>query len=170
MVILNSIISLREKSREERRNNLKQKLIVKDLPYVYGLMAMAISSGLIGVSVLQQVSEYVPESVKNEIQKSVAQIDAGMSFAEALTSWSENVHLRPLAHLLVESQESGVSALATLDLMSRDAANKVRRNTETSLKQLPVTMLFPLVLCILPAFILLSVLPTLISGLSVIDW
>ena len=63
MVILNKIINLRHRSREERKNSLKQKLIVKDLPYVYGLIAMAISSGLTGVSALRQVCEYVPESV-----------------------------------------------------------------------------------------------------------
>lgn len=170
MDFLNRLTELHTRSKLEREKKLADKLVVKDMPYVYGLMAIASSSGLSGESSLRCVAQYVPKSVAKPIEKAVKEIDGGKSFSESLIQWNEYPHLRSLSHILVESMESGTDSLPTLDALTRDATNKVRRNTETAIKRLPVTMLFPLVLCILPAFMLLSVVPTLISGFMSFGW
>lgn len=170
MDFMKRFFELRTRSKRERDNRLANKLIVKDMPNVYGLMAIASSSGLSGQAALRCVAQYVPISVAKPIEKAVKEIDAGKSFSESLIQWNDYPHLRSLSHILVESMESGTDSLPTLDALTRDATNKVRRNTEAAIKRLPVTMLFPLVLCILPAFLLLSVVPTLISGFMSFDW
>lgn len=170
MDYIKKLSDLRTRARIECEEKLENKLVIKDMPYVYGLMAIASSSGLSGEASLRCVAQYVPESVLKPIQKAVKEIDGGKSFNESLITWNNYPHLRSLSHILVESMESGTDSLPTLDALTRDATNKVRRNTETAIKRLPVTMLFPLVLCILPAFMLLSVVPTLISGFMSFGW
>src|SRR5690606_2100041 len=113
---------------------------------------------------------FVPGSLRDPVENAMRYMKSGSPFRDALAHWDTNSHLRPLAHILTESMESGISSLPALDALGRDALARLRRETDTALKRLPVTMLFPLVTCILPAFIFLSVLPTLISGFTSLQW
>ncbi len=164
------VMTLRSRARQERAVRESNNQAIKDMPYVYGLMAVAASSGLSPESSMRCVSEYVPPSISESMNKAMLEIDAGRSFRSSLLCFEDYPHLRPLAHILNESMESGTSSLATLDSLGRDAMNKVRRKTDIALKRLPITMLFPLVTCILPSFILLSVVPTLINGFMSFHW
>ena len=44
-----------------------------------------------------------------------------------------------------------------------------RRRAEVAARKLPVKLLFPLVLCILPAFALLTVVPVIVSSLRALE-
>ncbi len=170
MDVIASFYSLRQRAKLEREQKRNNKLVIKDMPYVYGLMAVCASSGLSPEASIRCVSAYAPSAIKDPMVQALRKIDAGQSFREALVSWEEHAHIRSLAHILVESMESGTSSLVALDSLGRDAMNRVRRQADTALKKLPVTMLFPLVVCILPAFILLSIVPTLINGFMSAQW
>lgn len=161
---------LRQRSFDERAAKRTDKFVVKDMPYVYGLMCIAMSSGLSPHAALGAIVDYVPHTCREHMTSVLSQIEKGRTFRDALTTWDSYPHLRPLAHILIESMESGTSSLSSLDALGRDAMNRVRRETETAVKKLPVTMLFPLVTCILPAFILLSVTPTLVNGFMSFHW
>lgn len=170
MDFLRSVKALRSNSVKEREAKLQKKLQIKEMPYVYGLMAVASSSGLSAESSIRCIGGYLPMGVIEHFQKLIREIDRGKSFREAISKWNDIEHLRPLSHILIESMESGTSALPAMDAMARDANSKIRRHAESAIKRLPVTMLFPLVFCILPAFILLSIIPTLISGFTSFSW
>ena len=170
MDIINSLRALRARAQGERCEKNIRKLYVKEMPYVFGLMAVGASSGLTPEQLLRYISEYVPECVRESMNNVIHDLDAGRSLSGALTRWNDNEHLRVLAHVITESLESGTSSLAALDALSRDASTRVRRQADTALKKLPVTMLFPLVVCILPAFVLLSIVPTLIERFTSMKW
>lgn len=170
MGILRNLATLHENAKVERQLKLRDKTMLKDMPYFYGLLGIALSSGLSNETSIRCVSRFAPETLSDDMQKVVNRIDSGKTFRQALLPWEENENLRPVAHVLVESMESGTSSLVAIDSLTRDSISKVRRNAETSMKKLPIMMLFPLVLCILPAFVLLSILPTLISGFMSFNW
>jgi|GEM_PF-2990855 len=170
MEFLKAFKELRNCSLLEREKNMNEKDLLKQMPHVYGLMAVASSSGLSGESALKAMVPFAPSSVSNALSRSLLHIDSGKSFRAAIEEWHSHSGLRTMAHILIESMESGTSSVPAFDALGRDALNKVRRNSETAIKKLPVKMLFPLVVCILPSFILLSVVPTLISGFREIQW
>ena len=108
--------SIRLRAKNEKHNKYQEKMLIRDLPLVYGLFAIGISSGIPIKNVIFEISKYFPD------------------------------------------------VLPALDSLHRDSKNKIRRESDSAIKKLPVTMLFPLVVCILPAFLLLSVIPILING------
>lgn len=170
MELVKHVLRIRANAIQEKQERRNKTIVLKEMPNFFGLMAVVTSSGLTGQSAIKSIIPFVSEELSTPIRRSIAFIESGKSFRQALEEWNNYSHLRQLAHVLVESMESGTSALPALDAMGRDSLIRIQRSADTAMKKLPVTMLFPLVLCILPAFMLLSVIPTLINGFSKVQW
>lgn len=63
------------------------------------------------------------------------------------------------ADLIVAAHRDGQPLLATIDRLATESRATRRRVTDTRIRQLPGKMAAPLVACVLPSFILLSVAP-----------
>jgi len=74
--------------------------------------------------------------------------------------------VRPLAAALVDAERYGSPVGAALDRLATEARDHARRRAEERARRIPVLLLFPLVLCILPAFGLLTVAPLLAGALD----
>ncbi len=61
-------------------------------------------------------------------------------------------------------QGDGDPLVPVLDRLSVEARMVRRRQAEEAARRLPVQLLFPLVLCVLPAFVLLAVVPLLLAA------
>ncbi|MCL1593909.1 MAG: type II secretion system F family protein [Actinomycetia bacterium] len=62
--------------------------------------------------------------------------------------------------------DSGAPLATTLIDMARDRREEASSRENERLEKLPVKLLFPLALLILPGFVLVAVVPTVVSGLS----
>ena len=71
--------------------------------------------------------------------------------------------LRELSRTLSRAQRAGVSTRASLRAVADDFRAERRARADELARRAPVKMLFPLVLLILPAFLLLTVGPVLLS-------
>jgi len=69
--------------------------------------------------------------------------------------------VRPLAEALADSDRAGVPLGPALDLVAADARRERRHRAELIARRLPVQLCFPLVVCVLPSFVLLTVAPLL---------
>lgn len=72
--------------------------------------------------------------------------------------------VRPLIGALVASERYGTALLPPLERAATDARLARRRRFEAAARRLSVELLFPLVLCTLPAFLALTVVPLLVSA------
>jgi tight adherence protein C len=91
----------------------------------------------------------------------------GATFAEALDDVAERAPpLRPLADALLASDRLGAPVGPALARLAAEQRAELRRHAETQARRVPVRLLFPLVFVVLPAFGLLTVIPTLLAGLS----
>jgi tight adherence protein C len=98
-------------------------------------------------------------------------LQSGVGFVEALETFKqEGPPILGLVAALQSSELYGVAIGPSLDALSIDARLARRRRIETKARRLPISLLFPLVICVLPAFMLLTVVPLLFSGLSSIHW
>lgn len=170
MDFLKNLQSIKQKSREEKLRKLEHTKELRSLPFVYGLFSIAFSSGLSVEQSLRATSIYFPKQTQQPIANTLHDLDSGKPFSNASQHMSNVKSLRPLTHIMLETYELGNDALGSLDGLNKEAMSNIARETEKAIKKLPVTMLFPLVVCILPAFILLSIVPTIVGGLMAINW
>ncbi len=157
-------VRLRAERRTEANN---QRALVESLPEVVDLLSLAVGSGLV---VRDAVGEVVGLGRDGLLDRSLARALAGADGALAdrieneLTALGEPA--RPLAAVLVSGMRYGTPVIDPLDRLASDARVARRRRAETEARRLPVLMLLPLVLCGLPSFVLLAVVPVALSALD----
>ena len=71
-----------------------------------------------------------------------------------------------LGHTIVEAERDGLPVLDTVMRLATDNRIERRRQIDTRIRQLPTRLSIPLVLCVLPSFLLLSVAPLVLASLS----
>jgi len=71
-----------------------------------------------------------------------------------------------VVHALIAAETDGVALHPALLNASDEAHRRRRVRAEEAARRVPVTMLFPLVFCVLPAFCLLSVVSLLAGSLT----
>ena len=75
-----------------------------------------------------------------------------------------------LGELLRAHIEEGAPVVDRLGELAVEAREHRRRQGEHDARRLPVLMLMPLVICVLPAFMLLSVVPVVYDALNGLAW
>ena len=95
-------------------------------------------------------------------------ISAGAPLEEALLplATADPISGKNLGHTIVEAERDGLPVLDTVMRLATDHRAQRRRQTDTRIQQLPTRLTIPLVLCVLPSFLLLSVAPLVLASLS----
>ena len=71
-----------------------------------------------------------------------------------------------LVRTLADGARTGTPLLPGLRVVATTARDRRVRRAEERARQLPVSMLFPLAACVLPAALLLAVVPVLVASLA----
>ena len=74
--------------------------------------------------------------------------------------------VRGLTAVLISAERYGTPLVDSLARLADEVRVQRRRRAEAAARRVPVKLLFPLVLCTLPAFALLTVVPLLLSALG----
>ena len=95
-------------------------------------------------------------------------ISAGAPLEEALLplATADPISGKNLGHTIVEAERDGLPILDTVMRLATDHRTQRRRQTDMRIQQLPTHLTIPLVLCVLPSFLLLSVAPLVLASLS----
>lgn len=141
----------------------------REMPLLLDLLAAASSAGLSGQLALRRAIESTEGPLSEELAGVIHSVDLGARWRDELRSAAERLPLPDLRRAVAtmtraETLGSSLSdALSELATEVRDA----RRSAATErARKAPVKMLFPLVFLVLPAFLLLTVVPVLISALQ----
>jgi tight adherence protein C len=137
----------------------------RDLPDLVDLLALAVGAGLSVPAALSAVAPVAPASLRGALVHAVAELAGGRSSDEVVVGlggrWGPPA--RALTHALTDHLRYGTPVLPALERVAAESRTARRRAAETRARRLPVLLLFPLVLCTLPAFGLLTVAP-LVAG------
>lgn len=95
----------------------------------------------------------------------------GERFVDALSARRQNFPLaaQPMIDALIDTENDGLSPRELFDRLSSEAHAQRRREAERRIRALPVRLTLPLVGCVLPAYVLLAVVPLLAGQLSSVD-
>jgi tight adherence protein C len=138
------------------------------VPELVDRFRVAASAGHPVARCLELVAARAPPEVRPVVVAAVERCGRGASLADALAGLGSA--LGPLgatlADALAAAAATGAPLVPVLDRVAAAAHDHRRRTAEEAARRLPVTLLFPLVLCVLPAFVLLAVVPLLAASLG----
>lgn len=155
------------------RSKRRKEEMAAGLPDVVDLLAVCSHAGLNISLSLKRVALRAPGALGREIQRVVEEVDLGVPRSQALENFAARSGLpeiESLVRVLVNSERFGTRISASLETFSADLRARRKRSAEEQARRAPVKILFPLVFLILPAFILLTVVPLLVSAFESMDF
>ena len=153
---------------EARRTRRRQDQVVRDeLPEVVDLFVLAIGAGLTVHLAVTAVARHARGRIAAGLREVSRRVALGAPLADALVVLPTTAgdRVRPLVTVLASSDRYGVALLPALERLAGETRLERRRAAEAAARRIPVKLLFPLVLCTLPAFALLTVVPLLAGSL-----
>jgi len=139
--------------------------LVDEVPDLIELFRLATGAGLNVHLAVAVVAARFDGQVADDLRRVPRRVARGERLADALDGLAEcGEAVRPLAAALAAAERYGDPLVPVLDRLSVEARMVRRRQAEEAARRLPVQLLFPLVLCVLPAFVLLAVVPLLLAA------
>lgn len=137
--------------------------VERTLPHLVDLFAATLRAGSEPVSGLAQVCAALPGPAADRLVPVVEQSRWGAGGVEAWTSVVDDPELAPLARAMVRSQVSGASVVQSVERLADELQRESLARAEDAARRVGVAAAVPLGACLLPAFMLLGVVPTVAS-------
>ena len=141
---------------------------VAELPEVVDLFVLAHTAGLTVTDSVREVGRWGTGIVAEALAGAAVAVERGVATADALEAARNRCGPASvgLFAALVSADRYGTPLGPPLERLAHQARLDRRRAAEERARRVPVRLLFPLVVCILPAFGLLTVVPLLVESLT----
>ena len=146
----------------------RRERLVAGLPHVVDLLAAALQVGASPEGALDRVAHAVDRPMRDELTALVARLRLGV---EPTRIWSElggHPQLGPLGRTLARATDSGASVAEAMHGLADDLRRGHRASVEGRARSVAVKAAAPLGLCLLPAFVLVGVVPLVAGSLSLL--
>jgi tight adherence protein C len=140
----------------------RQKEILKTLSDTLDLLTISVEAGLSLNAAIAQVVQNVPGVLSAEFARMLQEIQLGVPRSEAFRHLADRTdvdELNGFALAMIQADVFGVSIASVLRTQAQQLRIKRRQAAEAKAQQTPVKIVFPLVLCILPALFVVIVGP-----------
>jgi tight adherence protein C len=139
-----------------------------ELPVFLDLLAASASAGLTGQLAVRAAVGATEGPLAEEFGRALRGVDLGGRWREEMVAVADRMGLPDLGRAVAalgRSDALGSSLSDQLGVIAADVREARRSATTERARKAPVKMLFPLVFLILPAFLLLTVVPVLLATL-----
>ena len=153
-----------------RRRTVDRRLAARSAaaPAVLDLLGAALRAGLNPHKAVLRVAERAPDVLNADLGLAAAVLRLGGTPAAALRQAADRSgldELRAAAAALEAAERWGAPPAEALAARAEALRTRARLQAEAAAGQAAVRLAFPLVLCFLPAFVLLTVVPTVAGSL-----
>jgi tight adherence protein C len=135
------------------------------VPDLLDVVAVCVTAGLTPRLALDRAAVSVGEPLGSELLRARREVGLGGSWRKALMGVADRTGLeevRRLGSVLERSDRLGTPVVDPLRELARAVRAERRAGEEERARRAPVTMLFPLVFLILPAFVLAALVPAVL--------
>lgn len=155
--------------RRQRKNigSTNRKLIA-ELPELIDQLIVLLRAGYTPVNSFIQIASWLKPPMRDVVAEVNLLVQRGLRFSIAVAQLRQTVGppAYEMVDALIQLDLDGLSAAATLDRLSTQAHAQRRLRAEVSARELPIKLIFPMICCVLPSFILLTVVPMLVGTLG----
>jgi tight adherence protein C len=147
----------------------RQTAIGLELPDTLDQMLIAVEAGLGFEASMARAGENGKGPLAQELIRTLQDMRVGMSRKEAyqaLAARSSVPDLRAFIRAVVQADTYGISISSVLRIQAKEMRLKRRQRAEEKAMQIPVKVLFPLMLFILPVLFIAVLGPTVITALE----
>jgi tight adherence protein C len=140
----------------------RKKEILRTLSDTLDLLTISVEAGLSLNAAIAQVVRNVPGVLSSEFARMLQEVQLGVPRSEAFRHLAERTDVEELngfALAMIQADVFGVSISSVLRTQAQQLRIKRRQAIEAKAQQTPVKIVFPLVLCILPALFVVIVGP-----------
>ncbi|HSO63800.1 MAG TPA: type II secretion system F family protein [Ornithinibacter sp.] len=138
--------------------------VARELPHLVDLFAATLRAGADPVAGLEAVCHALPGPAAARLVPVIDRGRWGSSPEEVWTSVSDDEALAPLARAMVRSESSGASVVDVVERLADELEGESLAAAEDAARRVGVSAAIPLGVCLLPAFLLIGVAPT-VAGL-----
>ena len=145
-----------------RRVRSRKLAIWKSLPDTFDLITVSVEAGLGLDAAMRQVAEKVHGPLADEIAQMLREVGMGRARREALEDLAERTDVPEVGtfvNAIVQAEQLGTSVGRVLRSQAVMLRIRRRQKAEATARRAPIKMVFPLVLCIMPSFFIVTVGP-----------
>ncbi|HTO00249.1 MAG TPA: type II secretion system F family protein [Microthrixaceae bacterium] len=154
-------VKRREAHRPSRR---QQREVTSALPAAADLLRVAVSAGHSLHGAIAVAAEFGDGPVCDAMGRAHRRFEHGSSLVDEVSALPE--HLGPAARAfsatLVMALSSGAPVAPALQRLADAERRRARRQVEERVRRLPVLLLAPLIALVLPAFVILTIVPVVL--------
>lgn len=144
----------------------RRRAMDAEIPQLLDLLAAGSAAGLSAVVGLQRSVSVLRGPLGAELRASLDAVELGARWREELATVTERLalpDLRRAVAVLTRTETLGTSLTEATRELAADVRGSRRAVVAERARAAPVKMLFPLVFLVLPAFLLLTVVPVLLT-------
>ncbi len=152
-----------------RRRKFRQRILLRYFPEVLDLLLVCIESGLGLDAALARASrelDVIHPLIVSELDRTRLELTLLADRVLALQNLAERtgiVPFRALVAALIQTEKFGTSLVDTLRVLAEDQRVTRLLDTENKVAKIPALVTIPLILCILPSFMIILMGPPLIG-------
>ncbi len=151
---------------EERAGARRRRAMDAEIPQLLDLLAAGSAAGLSAVAGFQRSVQVLRGPLGAELRASLDTVAVGARWRTELSAVTERLALPDLRRamaVLTRTETLGTSLTGATRDLAADVRSSRRAAVAERARAAPVKMLFPLVFLVLPAFLLLTVVPVLLT-------
>ena len=132
------------------------------------MLSVLLLSGMTTPQALQQLHHYLDEPCRTVFHDCSQLLSHGSRFHDVVRQLSSKFGSPAFAlcEALLASERDGIAVGPLLERLSAVTRQQRRQQLDAAARQLPIRMAIPLVVCVLPSFVLLGVLPLFMGSLG----
>jgi len=143
----------------------RQKGVIRSLPDALDLVTTCVGAGLGLDAALARVAEKSTGPLADELARMLREVAMGKLRREALAEMAARIgvdELTGFVNAVIQSEQLGVGIAQVLRVQADQMRTRRRQRVEQTAHEAPIKMIFPLVLFIFPAFMLVILGPAVI--------
>jgi tight adherence protein C len=152
-----------------RADRRRLAAIDRDVPLLLDVLSLASFAGSPPPAALERAVSAIDGPLADELAAALEDVELGARWRDRLSSVSDELPIRDLRRaiaVLVRTEAIGASSTEPIAILAEDVRSARRAAASERARKAPVQMLFPLVFLVLPAFLLLTVVPVLVATLG----